>query len=104
MMPNFGGEATARPADFPTFAGRALYTTSPYIHETSATSGVQSGNFLKNFRASPEIGSVANAVAWSPKSSSTKRYCRMPRSEQFAAARRSAASSGTVQKTIDEMS
>jgi len=28
----------------------------------------------------------------------------MPRSEQVAAARRSAASSGTVQKTTDEMS
>jgi len=100
---NFGGEAAARPADFPAFAGRALDTTSPYVHATSATSGFQSGNFLNAFRLSPEMGSVAKAVAWYPRSSSMKMYCRTPLGPHAAAAARSAVSSGTEQTTSEEM-
>lgn len=73
-LPARGGEAAARPADFRAEARCALYTTSPCYHWTaSANSGFQSGNFLNVRRASPVIGSVANAVAWLPKSSSRKR-------------------------------
>lgn len=50
------------------------FTLSPHdVHSTaSACSGLHSGNFLKNFLVLPEIGSVAKAVAWFPKSSSSK--------------------------------
>lgn len=101
---SFGGEATARPMDFPAFAGRALDTTSPYVHATSAPSGFQRANFLKAFRLSPERGSVANAVAWNSRSSSMKMYWRIPLGPHAAAAWRSAASSGTEHTTSEEMS
>lgn len=47
----------------PGFRRACAYTTSPYVHATFSYSGFQSGNFLNALRFSPEMGSVANAVA-----------------------------------------
>lgn len=86
------------------FRRTCAYTTSPWIHATFSYSGFQSGNFLKALRCSLEMGSVANAVAWSPRSLSMKRYWRMPFRLQIAAAWRNAVSSGTEHTTNDDTS
>lgn len=86
------------------FRRPCAYTISPYIHATFSSSGFQSLNFLNALRFSPEMGSVASAVASPPRSGSMKRYWRIPLDSQIETAARSAISSGTEQITKDEMS
>ena len=88
----------------PGFRRACAYTISPNIHETFSfsSSGFQRGSFLKTFLFSPEMGSVANAVAWPSRSGSMNRCRRMPFRLQAPATARRASSSATEHTTNEE--